>query len=102
MDGGIVKYSTYNDIWQEYKNNAVVDIINLFYVREVEQCELAFDVQMNYGIFYAYVKLKEQEIRNIAWICECILQRQRGSFDKFFVPIFSPTAPWRVAKANRK
>jgi V-type H+-transporting ATPase subunit d len=51
--------------------------------------------------FYAYVKLKEQEIRNLVWIAECILQGQKEEINKF-VPIFSEGAPWRVAgRLNR-
>ena len=103
-EGGVVKYSVYNQIWQEYKNDVdgMVDIINLFYVREVEQNELAFDQQNQYGIFYSYVKLKEQEIRNILWIIDCIVQRQKKEIRKMFVPVLSPTSPWRVAALARK
>jgi V-type H+-transporting ATPase subunit d len=41
--------------------------------------------------FYAYVKLKEQEVRNLVWICECIVQNQRDAINNFF----SDSAPWR-------
>ena len=45
----------------------------------------------------AYVKLKEQEIHNIVWIMECILQHQKDEIGKF-VPVFSQHAPWRLKK----
>ena len=44
--------------------------------------------------FYAYIKLKEQEVRNLVWISECIVQNQRDAINNF-IPIFSDTAPWR-------
>lgn len=59
-----------------------------FYRVEVKLFELAFESQMHFGVFYAYVKLKEQEIRNLVWIAECILQRRKDQIGKF-VPIFS-------------
>ena len=59
-----------------------------FFKHEAKLCELAFESQMQFGIFYAYVKLKEQEIRNLVWISECILQRRKDQINKF-VPLFT-------------
>jgi len=90
------KFPTYQEIWQvhvneNYSNKSIEDA---FYERETSMLELAFEGQMHFAVFYAYVKLKEQEIRNLVWISECIVQGMRDEINKF-VPIFSQNAPWR-------
>jgi len=45
---------------------------------ELELCKAAFSQQFHYGVFWAYLKMKEQEIRNLMWISECIVQNMHA------------------------
>ncbi|KAL5467391.1 hypothetical protein EMCRGX_G031609 [Ephydatia muelleri] len=58
-----------------------------FFEREVQINMLSFVQQFHFGIFYSYIRLKEQESRNIVWIAECIAQRHRSKIDNY-IPIF--------------
>ena len=58
-----------------------------FIAQEVHLNKQAFLQQFQYSIFYAYMKLKEHEIRSITWIAECIAQGARDRIQDF-VPIF--------------
>ena len=46
------------------------------------------------GIGDSYFKLKEQEIRNLVWISECILQKRKDQINNF-IPLFSSNSEWR-------
>jgi len=89
-------YTLYRPVWEVHMNQAFGgdSIDDAFYTQEVETLELAFESQMHFAAFYAYLKLKEQEIRNLVWICECVQQRRREYIGKF-VHIFSLQSPWR-------
>jgi len=54
-----------------------------FFEHEVKLHQLSFEQQFGYGVFYSYFKLKEQEIRNILWIAECILQDHKNEINQY-------------------
>jgi len=91
-------FPQYSSIWNVHAvGGSEKSIDDAFYERDVEMLELVFEGQMHFASFYAYVKLKEQEIRNLVWISECILQQQKDEINKF-VPVFSKHAPWRAGR----
>lgn len=55
--------------------------------REMELCKDAFLHHFCLTPFYAWVRLREQERRNVVWIAECIAQGQKDNIHQY-IPLF--------------
>lgn len=65
-------------------------IEDLIYAENVHMYEMAFEQQYHFGVFYAWVKLREQEIRNIRWVANMVILNTKDHIDDTIVPIFQP------------
>ena len=79
-------YGACVDVLHKQGDDALLEEVFLKYA--VRMYELVFDEQFHYGVLYAALKLKEQEIRNLTWIAEMINTNNRAHIDKNVVHIF--------------
>ncbi|RXW22868.1 hypothetical protein EST38_g2978 [Candolleomyces aberdarensis] len=80
-DSGGARGSGYDEL------AAASQLEDRFFRMEVFLNKQAFLQQFQYGVFFSYVKLKEQEIRNLTWIAECIAQDAKDRIQDY-IPIF--------------
>jgi len=83
------KYPTFAAIYEE-AGRGEKDVEDCLLEHEVYLNEFAFWGQNHFAAFWGYVKLKEQELRNIFWIADCITSNLRDpvSMNKW-IPILT-------------
>jgi len=80
----------YYDSEQTNRSATGQSIEDVIYKEYAQMYEMAFEQQYHFGVFYAWVKLREQEIRNIRWIANMVILSSKDQIDKTIVPIFEP------------
>nr|BAN42514.1 vacuolar ATP synthase subunit D, putative [Entamoeba invadens] len=91
---GVVKAVEYVPAYKNLMNAHASDDANersleeMFFDGEVDINKSAYYTQMGYAVFYSWLKLKEQEVRNLMWIGECIAQDQKEKVNQNVIRIF--------------
>jgi len=78
------RYATFAGMFDTNENKSLED---KFFEQEAVLNKKCFMQQCQYGLFYSFLKLREQEVRNIIWICECVQQHQKERIGNY-VPLF--------------
>jgi V-type H+-transporting ATPase subunit d len=86
--GAMEKYPPYQSIFAKLSFGESQMLDKAFYEEEVKRLTLAFEQQFHYAVFFAYMRLREQETRNLMWISECVAQNQKSRINDGIVMIF--------------
>ncbi|SGZ53027.1 CIC11C00000004193 [Sungouiella intermedia] len=74
----------YQDLFSEsQESGASRNIEDWFYLLEMQYNKNAFTQQFTLSTVWAWLRSKEQEVRNITWIAECIAQNQKNRIDNY-------------------
>jgi len=87
LQAALAPYPLFKGIFDDAKEGQR-SVTDQLYILEVKLNKLAFDSQSHFAAFYAYIKLKRQEERNLNWILRCINQRRPEKDRARWIPTF--------------
>ena len=64
-------------------------IDDVMFIEKAKRYSMAFENGFHYGVFYAYLKLREMEIKNLVWLSELVsigVPRQLPGWNKYVLP----------------
>lgn len=73
----------FRDIFSDLQGSGQKSIEDWFYLLEMKYNRNAFTQQFTLSSVWAWLRSKEQEVRNITWIAECIAQNQKSRIDNY-------------------
>lgn len=73
----------YAEVFSETDGSGSKNLEDWFYLMEMKLCKDAFTQQFTLASVYCWLRSKEQEIRNVTWISECIAQNQKQRIDNY-------------------
>lgn len=73
----------YSNIFNEGASGEQRNLEDWFYMMEMEFNKATFTQQFTLLTIWAWLRSKEQEIRNVTWIAECIAQNQKSRIDNY-------------------
>lgn len=73
----------YLDLFSSSQDSGSKNLEDWFYLLEMQYCKNAFTQQFTLSTIWAWLRSKEQEVRNVTWIAECIAQNQKNRIDNY-------------------
>ncbi len=80
VKGAVAGVAEYSAMFEQLSSATAGEksLDDFFFETEARLNKSTFLQQFHFAIVYAWLKLSEQQVRNITWIAECIAQNQKG------------------------
>jgi len=82
LSDSLAPFETYKKLWDQSRTSSK-SIEDVFFDKAAQMHVLNYAVFFQFGVFYSWVQLMDQEIRNIQWIAEMVQQGKPDRADNY-------------------